>query len=279
MTKVIGIDIGGSTTKIIGLSDNKIFNPMIVKATDPIASVYGALGKFLSSSKLQLNDICRIMITGAGSSFVSKRLFDIPTGKIDEFKAIGKGGLFLSQLEKAVIVSMGTGTALVSADKISSRHLGGTGIGGGTLLGLSNKILNVRNFNDVMKTAEGGSLKNVDLSIGDIIGDSLEGFPADITASNFGKISDLASSSDMALGIINLVFESIGMLSVFATKIENTKDVVLTGNLTNVPQARDIFNKIEQLYTVNFHIPNYAEYATAVGAAISYNEITQFNEI
>ena len=35
MGMVIGIDVGGSTTKIIGVDGEGIKHPMIVKATDP----------------------------------------------------------------------------------------------------------------------------------------------------------------------------------------------------------------------------------------------------
>ena len=38
---VIGIDVGGSTTKIVGVEDKKIKNPMFVKATDPVTSLFG----------------------------------------------------------------------------------------------------------------------------------------------------------------------------------------------------------------------------------------------
>lgn len=269
MSRVIGIDIGGSTTKIVGFHEGKIFSSMLVRATDPVASVYGALGKFMSTNKLQLSDIKKIVTTGVGSSFISENLYGIPTSKIDEFKAIGMGGLFLSNLNKAIVVSMGTGTALVMADETGAKHIGGTGVGGGTLLGLSNRMLNVRNFDDLIETAQGGNLFNIDLTIGDISHDEVGNMPPHTTASNFGKISDLASRADVAMGIINLVFQTIGMLSIFATKIHNTRDIVLTGNLTNVPQARDIFNSLTELFGVTFHIPDKAEYATAVGAAIS----------
>ena len=70
MGKIIGIDVGGSTTKIIGFDNNKIFSPMIVKANDPVSSVYGAFGKFLSFNKLALDNIERVMITGDGSSYI-----------------------------------------------------------------------------------------------------------------------------------------------------------------------------------------------------------------
>lgn len=279
MSIILGIDIGGSTTKITGFNDRIMFGPMLVKANDPLASVYGAFGKFLNAINLSLSDIERVMVTGVGSSFIKKNLYGIPTGKVDEFVATGRGGLYLSNLREAIIVSMGTGTAFIKADSNSERHMGGTGVGGGTLLGLSNRMLNIRHFDDIIETAQGGNLANVDLAIGDITRDVLKGLPPETTASNFGKISDLASKSDLALGIINLVFQTIGMMAVFATKIHQIKDVVLTGNLTNVPQSHDVFSQLSDMYDINFHIPGNAEYATAAGAAVSYIEGRQFREI
>jgi type II pantothenate kinase len=278
MGKIIGIDIGGSTTKIVGFDNGAIFSPLLVKATDPIASVYGAFGKFLDTNRLELNDIERIMVTGVGSSYLTAKLYDIPTGMVDEFRAIGMGGLFLSNLTNALIISMGTGTALVKADNKGVRHIGGTGVGGGSLLGLSNRMLNVRNFNDLIETAKDGNLDHIDLTIGDL-SHHVVGLPPESTASNFGKLSDLASKSDVALGIINLVFQTIGMVAVFAARIDQTKDIILTGNLTNVPQSHDIFAELAKLFDVNFITPANAEYATAVGAAISYVQGMPFTEI
>lgn len=269
MKRIIGIDIGGSTTKIVGSEDGRVFSPILVRADDPIASVYGAFGKFLSANALEIGDIDRVMITGVGASFIQDGIYGIPTGKIDEFRAIGLGGLFLSGLERALIVSMGTGTALVKADRSGAVHLGGTGIGGGTLLGLSNRMLNVRDFNDLVNVAQDGSLKHVDLTIGDITRDALVGLPPETTASNFGNISDLATRSDVALGIINLVFQTIGMMAVFATRIDGIRDVVLTGNLTNVPQGIAVFDELARLFGIHFVVPTDAEFATAVGAAIA----------
>lgn len=279
MGKVIGIDIGGSTTKIVGFDGNIMIDPLLVRANDPIASVYGAFGKFLNTHSLKIEDIERVMITGVGSSFINNRLFGIPTGKVDEFMAIGLGGLFLSNLNKAIIVSMGTGTALVKAENNTAVHLGGTGVGGGTLLGLSNRMLNVRNFDELIEAANGGDLSHVDLTIGDISKEALETLPSETTASNFGKISDLATKADLAMGIINLVFQTIGMVAVFNTRIDNIKDVVLTGNLTNVPQSEYIFCQLKKLYDVNFQTPPNAEFATAVGAAICFSRNVAFREI
>ena len=48
------------------------------------------------------------------------------------------------------------------------------------------------------------------------------------------------------------------------------KDFVLIGNLTQLPQCREVFPKMESIYHVRFHIPPYAEYRTAIGAALAY---------
>ena len=44
---VIGIDVGISTTKIVGIRDGHVVSPIRVKATDPVTSLYGAFGKYL----------------------------------------------------------------------------------------------------------------------------------------------------------------------------------------------------------------------------------------
>ena len=41
----IGIDVGISTTKIVGIREGKVIKPLRIKATDPVTSLYGAFGK------------------------------------------------------------------------------------------------------------------------------------------------------------------------------------------------------------------------------------------
>ena len=54
---VIGIDVGGSTTKIVAFDGEKLLSPKLVKANDPIASVYGGFGKLTSDHNISLKDI------------------------------------------------------------------------------------------------------------------------------------------------------------------------------------------------------------------------------
>ncbi len=268
---ILGIDIGGSTTDIVGFQNEEMVGNLTVEASDPLTSATGALGSFLERENLNLSDIKQIAVTGVGSSYVKRDLFGIKTVKIPEFEAIGSGGAYLTGVERAVIVSMGTGTAIVFNDNGNITHLGGTGVGGGTIIGLGNAILNSSDYQDIVNMADAGSLQNVDLRIKDISLDQIGELKPDITASNFGKLNNKPSRSDYALGIINLVFQTAGMLSVFAAQIRDCEDIVITGKLSSMSIGQDVLKKLKKtkLFSVNFYFPDKAEYSTAIGAAIS----------
>ncbi|MFN2394382.1 MAG: type II pantothenate kinase [Bacteroidales bacterium] len=272
---IIGIDIGGSTTKIVGIKNNRLLDPLSVEASDPVASASGALGKFLSINNIPISEVELIRMTGVGASFILKDLLGIPVHKVEEFKAVGYGGLYLSGLEKAIIVSMGTGTALVKAKGDCISHIGGTGVGGGTIMGLSKAMLNLSDFDNIINLAESGDLSLVDLSISDISKGDIGNLPPTLTASNFGKMDDKAGKNDLLKAILNMVFQTIGMMAVMAAKIEKDSEIVVSGNLSNVPQAARTFRELSKLYGVKFHIPKHARYCTAIGAAISYNANTR----
>lgn len=275
MSKIIGIDVGGSTTKIVGFdSDDRsaVISPIYVKASDPLASVYGAFGKFTASNGISLSDIRRVMITGVGSPFVESTLYGIETRHLSEFECVGRGGLYISGLTKGIIVSMGTGTAIVAADETGGtpvyEYMGGTGVGGGTLTGLASQMLGISDIRHLIDLAADGDIEKIDLRIGDITKKDLGGLPSYMTAANFGKLSDIANKNDIALGILNMVFESIGMLAVFAARSKKTRDVVLTGNLSRIPQAKYIFEVLSTMFDMNFVIPDHSEFGTVIGAAL-----------
>lgn len=276
MRTVIGIDIGGSTTKIVGLrtdnGESRLIDPIFVRATDAVTSVYGAFGKFTMQNNISLDDIDRVLMTGVGSSFINKPLYSLECEKVSEFRCVGKGGLYLSGLDEAIVVSMGTGTAIMYAkrqgERIVTEYLGGTGVGGGTMIGLSRKMLGVDNIDHFEQLCQGGDLANIDLRIKDMSSDHTFQINDEITASNFGKLSDLATPSDTALGIANMVGETIAMLAVFAARNYGIKNVVLTGNLTAIKAVTRVFEGLEPMFGVKFIIPEQSQFATVIGAAL-----------
>ena len=75
---IIGIDVGGSTTKIVGVKDGEIRNPMFVTAKDPVTSLFGAFGKYIYDHSIQLSEVEQVMLTGVGSSYIQQPLYGLP---------------------------------------------------------------------------------------------------------------------------------------------------------------------------------------------------------
>lgn len=271
MSIIVGIDVGGSTTKIVGFDGKKLLAPGLVKANDPIASVYGGFGKFTTDNKITLANIEKVMVTGVGSAFIGDNIYGIETVHVNEFIANGKGGLYLSGIDEAIVVSMGTGTSYVYSNGKTGEYsyLGGTGVGGGTLVGLADKLLGVRSVQNVASLALDGDLKNIDLRISDITeSDIIPTLSSNATAANFGKVNDLASREDIALGLVNMVYETVAMLAIFSARMKNIKNIVLVGNLSILPQAHSIFGELEKMFNVNIIIPENSAYGTVIGAAL-----------
>lgn len=278
---VIGIDVGGSTTKIVGFKKNsdgaaQLISPFLVRATDPITSIYGAFGRFTSQNGLALDEIDKVMVTGVGATHMQNPIYNLKCQAVPEFSAVGLGGLYLSGLEEAIIVSMGTGTALVYAKKEGGNtkveYLGGTGVGGGTLLGLTRKMTGVETIEHIEEICKEGNLDNIDLRVKDISKDAkYTGVNEDLTAANFGKVSDMATNADIALGVANMVAETVAMLSVFAARGRGVKDVVIIGNLTNIEAVRKVFENLTS-FGISFVIPENSSFGTVIGAAL-YDEL------
>jgi len=263
---ILGIDVGGSTTKIVGLRDSELIGTLQVRAGDQVTSLFGAIGNFLFKNNIPLSDVQSIALTGVGATFIDEPIYGIKTEKVDELQAVGYGGLKLSGLQEAIVISLGTGTALVRAGKEGVRHIGGSGVGGGTLVGLASQMLGKSDFDAIIDLAKSGNLENVDLSVRDIVGREIPSLPLDLTAANFGKIKSTATQADIALAIINMIFQTAGVLAVFAARGDTTRDVVLTGSLTEIPQASELFAPFKEVYDLRYVIPPNAVHATALGA-------------
>ena len=271
MSVVVGIDVGISTTKIVGINERGIVeSPIRIKATDPVTSLYGAFGKYLHDNNVSLSDVERVMITGVGAAYIDTPVYGLPTAKAEEFIADGLGARYETDLEDMIVVSMGTGTSLVQCNGDDIRHIGGIGLGGGTLMGLSRIMLKTEDVKQITALALQGNSANIDVQIGDISPNPLPGLPKDATASLFGNAKSNATREDIAKGIITTVLQTIGSSAILASLNSGIREYVLIGNLTLLPQCKEVFPAMEKLYKVRFIIPNYSEFCTAIGAALSY---------
>lgn len=268
---IIGIDVGISTTKIVGIDEKgMVISPIRIKATDPITSLYGAFGKYLHDNKIKLDEIEHVMLTGVGAAYIDEHIYGLPTSKSEEFIADGLGAKYESKLDRMIVVSMGTGTSLVKCDGENIKHIGGIGIGGGTLAGLSRIMLKTDDIKQITNLAKDGDVSKINLLIKDISAKPLPGLPMSAVASLFSNAKTNASREDIAKGLIWMVLQCIGSATILSSLESGIKDFVLIGNLSLLPLCREVYPAMEKVYGVRFHVPKYSEFCTAIGAALDY---------
>ena len=265
--------MGGTTTKAVLISESKIQGKTVVVASDPLAAAAGAVGKLLSELGISISEVEAIASSGGKTKPLPPKILGLEVVEIDEIEAVGVGGLFLSGVNEGGVVSAGTGTAVVEVRRDDNRtlvrHLGGTGVGAGTLSGLGRLLLRRTSVNSIIELASNGDPRNVDLTVGDIVGGPIGLLTPDVTASNFGKVGDVTSPEDVAAGLVNMVGQVIGTVSFFAAKSVGLQDrIILVGGLvTHEPVLRAILKPI-RLFGGKAIVPKDPQFATAIGAAL-----------
>lgn len=271
MGYIIGVDLGTSGTKLAARGPQRLsFQRRPTVRGETLAA--RAVEQFLDWAEIPRNEVDRLVLTGVRTSFFTRPLLGLPTFTVPEFEAIGRGGM-IAGVERALVVSMGTGTALVMAGPEGCAHLGGSGIGGGTLSGLGLLLLGEGRPDRIGQMALRGRPEKVDLLMGDICKVDLPNLQRDMTAANFGHVAPDAAPEDIALGLVTLVLQSAGLAASFTLRGKDVRDVALTGALTQLPQAREQFDFMEECFHLRFHLSDTAAYATAYGAAVCPEEL------
>lgn len=271
MGYIIGVDLGTSGTKLAARGLQRLsFQRRPTVRGETLAA--RAVEQFLDWAEIPRNEVDRLVLTGVRTSFFTRPLLGLPTFTVPEFEAIGRGGM-IAGVERVLVVSMGTGTALVMAGPEGCAHLGGSGIGGGTLSGLGLLLLGEGRPDRIGQMALRGRPEKVDLLMGDICKVDLPNLQRDMTAANFGHVAPDAAPEDIALGLVTLVLQSAGLAASFTLRGKDVRDVALTGALTQLPQAREQFDFMEECFHLRFHLSDTAAYATAYGAAVCPEEL------
>jgi type II pantothenate kinase len=286
------VDFGGSTIDVISWKGKNIYSKRSYERHPRFSSA--GISDFFAENRGDFADASRFFITGGRVRRAPAKILGVPVVKVPEIQAIARGGLHLLKtllrsrsrgkpsrrpaLKKVLVVSMGTGTCLVTIEnrpgngsrkeKLFFRHVGGTGVGGGTFLGLASALLNQKDPAKLLKMFERGKTSKVDVSVKDIVGSGIGIVPGTATASNLAKLSREISFSkdDLAAGIVNLVGQTIGILAVFAAKAYGCDAILLTGKLTRVQKILSAVKEAGRLYKVVMLVPKDAAYVSALGA-------------
>ena len=270
----LSLDFGSTNFKYLVLSideKEKETNIELIgkgrsSVTDFALFIYDVLKKYHIDKK----DVDKIIVTGTGSSFLGDTFEDIKIVKIDEFDAIAYGGLILSKLEKANVVSIGTGTTIVYSDMHTVKRVGGTGLGGGTLVGLGSAVLSdiendkkIINFKTLIDMAKMGNKANVDLMIGDINKGSIGDMSSDITAANFAAVNKKANKYDYVAAVLNLILENVSLI---VKALGNNEPIVYIGTMVSDEFVRECLFKIAEYTGSKVIFVEDSEYAIAIGA-------------
>ncbi len=218
--------------------------------------------------------------TGGKHRDLPELLKNVPIIKVAEADAVGRGGLFMAALESALVVSAGTGTAMIAARGKTCSHVTGSAVGGGTLLGLGKLCLGTSDPLEIAALAAQGNPAHVDGTLEDVIGGGIGSLPADATAVNLGRIVKLAAAprrEDLAAGLITLVSQVIAVIALNAAKANDLENIIIVGHLPDLEPIRTAIQRVWGFYGVKNPpiIPTDRGFATALGAALVARDAVQ----
>ncbi|MBL0940436.1 MAG: Fumble domain-containing protein [Gemmatimonadaceae bacterium] len=262
------IDFGASNTDIVLRNADGVHHWTIPTEGQPDES---RVRRALAAGDLTVRDVQWLAVTGGNRSALAATIDERRVHQVAEVEAIGRGGLALAGLDAAVVTSAGSGTAVVAATTTGARHVTGTGVGGGTLVGLSRLLLGTVDPQEIDTLARAGKDTTLNLTIGEILGQAIGSLPPDTTAVNFGRVarhSVDASRADTAAALVNMVGQVIAIVAINAARAQQLEHAVIVGHLTDLPSVRHTFEVVAQFYGAAIRIPERGGQATALGALL-----------
>lgn len=222
-----------------------------------------------------------IYATGGGSykyeSLLNEEL-NVSIKKLDEMKSVESGLFFtLKYLTETIftyegcrsylhettdkllpflMVNVGSGISMI---KISGPHsyerVFGSMMGGGTLMGLSNALLGINDFDKLLELSEQGNSSSIDTMIKDVYKDGTApyGLNDNVISSSFGKaVTSIEidrektlscdcpiikesekpkfNNADIAKALVQMIAGNIAHLSCLCAKVQKIKTILFTGN-------------------------------------------------
>ncbi|EGT30162.1 CBN-PNK-4 protein [Caenorhabditis brenneri] len=144
-----------------------------------------------------------------------------------------------------LLINIRTGVSVVLVEGENQfKRLGGSSIGGGSFLGLSELITGVTDIEEMMDRAMQGSPEEFDIFIRDIYGDRASNFNMDphLLAASFGRVTrcetvrragefDEQSKNNAILSLLRMILYNVSQLAYMLSEISNVKRVFFNGFL------------------------------------------------
>ncbi|MFD2443745.1 type II pantothenate kinase [Bacillus sp. CGMCC 1.16607] len=261
----IGIDAGGSLIKMVYVEEGRNHFK-----TFPISQLESAM-KWLKITA----PTAQIALTGGKAAFLHHHYFTNAI-QIPEFQAACEGARFFlaldgNKLESCILVNIGTGTSWFFLQGDKQERILGSGIGGGTFMGLGELLTGESGFSNLVHMSLNGNKGKVDLTVSDIYMGEDTPVAGNLTASNFAKgRTDEQSSQDLMASVTNMIAETIVLLTLQATSIYQTQDVVYMGStLAGNEPLKKVLESYKGMLGLNTRFLKNGEYSGAMGAMLS----------
>ncbi len=271
---IAAIDFGISNTDAVHMLGSELTRWTRASDGEPDADMVHAI---LADGGLAPSALTRLGITGGRHRALPAQVGQLTLVPVNEVSAIGRGGQALGPVPDAdhdtptLVVSAGSGTAVITARARSYAHTTGSAVGGGTLLGLGSLLLNTTDAWTIDALAQRGDANGADLSLKDVISGPIGLLPPDATAVNFGRMARAnaqASREDLAAALVTLVGQVIAITAINAARAERMQHIVLIGHLTDLPSFRTVLARVGVYYGTELIVPEHAGYGTAIGAML-----------
>ncbi|HYW49490.1 MAG TPA: hypothetical protein VE861_02730 [Gemmatimonadaceae bacterium] len=262
-----------------------------ISNTDAVAEIDGVLRRWtlpsdgtpnqesvrsiLAHGGVSLEQLDTLAVTGGRHRALPVTLGDTRVVGVPEVEAIGRGGQALASearqagSDAVLVVSAGSGTAVVAARGQQFTHVTGTGVGGGTLLGLARLLLATTDVALIDAMAMRGDPNGADLALRDVVSGPIGALPPDATAVNFGRLARQASDAapdDLAAALVTLVGQVIAITAINAARAERIERTVLIGHMADMQSFRRVIDLVGQYYGTKILLPPHAGHGTALGA-------------
>ncbi|PLR94120.1 type II pantothenate kinase [Bacillus sp. T33-2] len=215
-----------------------------------------------------------IGLTGGKADLVRTDFF--PGGQVlPEFQTVCEGAVYLlkqSSLipgDKFLVVNIGTGTSWFLINGNKYERILGSGLGGGTLMGLGQLLADNHEFSELVTLARDGDKGTVDILVRDIYFPQTPPIDGSLTASSFAKIQPDAESTPAGriASLVNMIAENTVLLSMQAGAIHQIQDVVYIGStLSGNQPLKEGLEYYSKMVGLNPVFLSDGEYSGAVGA-------------
>jgi len=269
----VGVDLGATLAKLVVRDADGELHCEFLPA-DAHAEIAARVAERAPST---------IGLSGCGAQAFEQAL-DRPARRFVEFEAWAAGsramlsGQGVDAGEPYLLVSVGTGTSVMLADGMAVQRVGGTALGGGTLVGLGAALLATQSFSELTELAREGDRRSIDLMVSDIYRPGEIALAGDLTAANLGKLAerhggaaggDSRYRADLAHGLMALIGENVALVCAGFAAALQVRHLVFGGStLRGNPALTEIVGTIAQATGSQVQFLTNGEFAGALGALL-----------